>query len=81
MINPLWARNPSMDTLTNSEDPDEMPHNVAFHQGLHCLQRQNRSSENEIQYFLEILTCDPSMYIMDYPYSIVCRFMESFIGP
>ena len=26
-------------TLANSEDPDEMPHNVAFHQGLHCLQR------------------------------------------
>ena len=26
-----------MGTLTNSEDPDEMPHDVAFHQGLHCL--------------------------------------------
>ena len=26
-----------MGTFTNSEDPDEMPHNVAFHQGLHCL--------------------------------------------
>ena len=27
-----------MDTLANSEDPDEMTHNVAFHQGLiHCL--------------------------------------------
>ena len=24
-------------TLANSEDPDEMPHNAAFHQGLHCL--------------------------------------------
>ena len=24
-------------TLANSEDPDEMPHMVAFHQGLHCL--------------------------------------------
>ena len=23
--------------FANSEDPDEMPHNVAFHQGLHCL--------------------------------------------
>ena len=28
-----------MGTLANSEDPDEMPHNVAFHQGLHCLLR------------------------------------------
>ena len=24
-----------MDTFTNSEDPDEMPHKVAFHEGLH----------------------------------------------
>ena len=24
-------------TFVNSEDPDEMPHNVKFHQGLHCL--------------------------------------------
>ena len=23
--------------MANSEDPDEMPHNAAFHQGLHCL--------------------------------------------
>ena len=28
--------NPKMGTFTNSVDPDEMPHNVAFHQGLHC---------------------------------------------
>ena len=26
-----------MGTLTNSEDPDEMQHNAAFHQGLHFL--------------------------------------------
>ena len=25
--------------LANSEDPDEMPHNAAFHQGPHCLLR------------------------------------------
>ena len=24
-------------TLTNSEDPDEVPHNAASHQGPHCL--------------------------------------------
>ena len=38
-----------MGTLANSEDPDEMLHNAAFHQGLHCLLRQNRSSEKEIK--------------------------------
>ena len=26
-------------TFTNSVDPDEMQHNAAFHQGLHCLQK------------------------------------------
>ena len=28
-----------MGTFANSEDPDEMQHNAAFHQGLHCLLR------------------------------------------
>ena len=32
-------RSPSMGTLANSEDPDEMQHNAAFHQGLHSLQK------------------------------------------
>ena len=36
----------------NSEGPEEMPHNAAFHQGLHCLLRQKRSSEKEMQYIL-----------------------------
>ena len=39
-----------MGTLTNSEDPDELPHFATFYQGLHCLLRQNRSSDKEIQY-------------------------------
>ena len=38
-----------MDTLANSEDPDEMPHNAVFHQCLHCSLIQNRS-EKQIQY-------------------------------
>ena len=38
-----------MGTFTNSVDPDEMPHNAAFHQGLHCLLRQYQSSEKENQ--------------------------------
>ena len=28
-----------MGTLANSEDPDEMQHNDAVHQGMHCLLR------------------------------------------
>ena len=40
--------------LANSEDTDDMPHYAAFHQGLHCLLRQNRSSEKEIKFILKI---------------------------
>ena len=39
-----------MCTLANSEDPDEMQHNAAFHQGLHCLLRLKKASEKEIQF-------------------------------
>ena len=39
-----------MSTLANSEDPDEMPHDAAFHQGLRCLLRQKRPSEKEIHF-------------------------------
>ena len=46
-----------MGTLTNSEDPDEMQQNAVFHQGLHCLQRLKRSSdEKNKQYFYKIIT-------------------------
>ena len=38
-INPLYIGNPRTGSLANSEDSDEMPHNAAFHQGLHCLLR------------------------------------------
>ena len=65
---------------TNREDPDEMPHGAAFHQGLHRLIK-HRSSEKEIQYILEIITCGPSIYTMDHSDFIVCSFMKNFIGP
>ena len=65
--------------MGNSEDPDEMPHNVSFHRGLHCLLRQNLSSEKRIQYFLETVTCDPSIYTMVHPDLTVSNFMENSI--
>ena len=37
-----------MGTLANSEDPDEMQHNSAFHQGLHHLLRLKQPSGTEI---------------------------------
>ena len=78
---PFVDQKPLMGILTNSEDPDEMLHNAAFHQGLRCLLRQNLASEKEIQYFLEIITCDPSIYTMDHPDLIVCSFKKNSIGP
>ena len=56
-----------MFTLANSEDPDEMPHNAAFHQSLHCLQTERQKLSSEIQFYLEIITCDPSIYTIDHP--------------
>ena len=81
-----------MDTLVNSEDPDEMLHYAAFphyaafhlatfHLGLHCLLRQNQSSEKAILFCLEIITCDPLIYTMDNPDLTVSNFMEHSIGP
>ena len=72
-----------MGTLTNSEDPDEMLPNAAFHQGLHCLLRQNPSAEKEIRctiFFGEIITCDPSVYVMDHPVLTLSNFMGNSIG-
>ena len=66
-------------TLANSKNPDEMPHNVAFHQCLHCLLRQIHLQRKNYIYFL-IIACDHSIYIMDHPDFIVCSFMESSIG-
>ena len=48
-----------MGTLANSEGPDEMQHNAAFHQGLHCLLRLKQPSGTEIHHNLETSTCDP----------------------
>ena len=45
-LNPLYMGNPYTSTFKNSEDPDEMPHNVTFHQGLHCI----------MQYFIRVYT-------------------------
>ena len=41
-----------MSTFTNSEDPDEMQHNVAFHQGLHCKSKKDHQTK-EYSIFLE----------------------------
>ena len=43
-----------MGTLANTEDPDEMPHNAAFHQGLHCLLAKSIFRERNIIFFWKL---------------------------
>ena len=49
----------------NSEDPDEMQHNAAFHQDLHCLLRLKQPSGTDKHHDLETSTGDPLKYKMD----------------
>ena len=67
--------------MANSEDPDEMLHKAAFHQGLHCLLRQNQSSEKEIIIYLKTITYDPSIYTMDHPDLTASNLMGNSICP
>ena len=58
-----------MSALANSKDSDEMSHNATFHQCLQYLLRQNLSSEEEIQFYLEIVNCETVTWIMQWPIS------------
>ena len=51
---PLFSENPLMSTFVNSEDPDEMQHNAAFHQGLHCKGKKDLQAK-ESNFFLKII--------------------------
>ena len=57
--------------LAKSEDPDEMLHDVAFHPDFHCMLRQNDLQRKKYNFYLEIITCDPSIYTMDHSKFIV----------
>ena len=41
---PLYSGYSYRSTLANSEDPDEMLHKAAFHQGLHRLLKQKENN-------------------------------------
>ena len=68
-----------MGTLANGEDPDEMQHNAAFHQGLHCLLRLKQPSGTELHHNFENSTCEPLKYTMDSPILIVSICVEKSI--
>ena len=65
-----------MSTLSNSEDPDEMQHNVAFHQAKIL---KNLQGQKYIHEKLETSTCDPLKYKMGNPILIVSICMGKSI--
>ena len=50
-----------MRPLANSEDPDKMTHNVAFYQGLHCLQNLKWIFRERNKISFENYNGDPSI--------------------
>ena len=63
----LFSTNGSLlGTLANSEDPDVKPHDAAFHQGLCCWLSIRRSPEKGIQFYFEIVPCDPNRQFQIY---------------
>ena len=70
-------------SLANNEDPDEMPHDAAFHPRVNTvLLWQKHAVTKTIFYifYVEIITCDPSVYTMDQPKFIVSNQKEEFIN-
>ena len=49
-INPLYTSDSKICNLANSEDPDEMLQNAAFHLGLHCLLKKENTHLNRKKY-------------------------------
>ena len=47
-----------MHTLANIEDPDD---NATFQQGLHYCLDKNNLQRKKYNFYLEIITCDPSL--------------------
>ena len=67
-----------MCTLANIEDQDEMLHNAAFHQGLHCLLRQKQSSKRNT--ILGGNYSHPSIYTVDHPKFIALNQKDESIS-
>ena len=63
-----------MGTFANSEDPDEMPHAAALSSGSTLFAKTKMIfRERNTFFYLEIITCDPSIYTIDYPELIVSK--------
>ena len=69
-----------MDTFINSEDPDEMQHYAAFHQGLYCLLgKKDLQTKKKQTLLLKTLTWHPKVCTVAYPKFIVSNQKERSI--
>ena len=50
---------------------------AAFHRGLHCLLRQNRSLDIQKYNILESIIYEPYVFTMHHPDLSICRFLFS----
>ena len=55
-------------SLTNSTDPDEMPHSATFHMGLHCLPKCLFAGFD----FVRVDALRPSQQIISYARRLSC---------
>ena len=56
-----------MRSLANSEDPDEMPHNPAFHHGSTLFAMAKTIFRERNTFYVEIITSDPLVNNMEPP--------------
>ena len=58
----MYTGNPSTDTFANSEDPDEMPHNMAFHRSPPFVKVKKILDKKYILFFENYNTTPQDMY-------------------
>ena len=63
--------------MANGKDSDKMQHNVAFHQGLHCLLRLKQPLGAEMHHNLKSSTFDPLKHTIGSPMLILSYDVES----
>ena len=63
-------------TLENSEDPDEMQHDAAFHQDLHCLSRKIDLKRMKYNFIWKSLQVTLDMYKGPYKFIRGARWLS-----
>ena len=64
-MNHLYCLGINVYRLANSEDLDEMTHFIRIYTV--CYKYEKGSTEKEMKFNFEILSCDPSLHIMEHP--------------